>query len=131
MTDEPTDLDTHRGIMAQKETLLRRNLLEVRLDQQSLQARQTELERFLAATPATSWPEAMEKVRFLLGLFAQTPEGVDPRHRALIDAALSDCDRLLAVQPTDNDNDATGRGDNDTPKRSDDDKTERGDHDAT
>jgi hypothetical protein len=106
MTDEPTDLDTHRGIKAQKETLLRRNLMEVQQDQQSLRSQQDELEHFLVATPATSWPEAMEKVRYLLGLFAQTPEAVDPRRRQLIDAALSDCERLLAVQPTDNDNNA-------------------------
>jgi hypothetical protein len=105
MTEEPTDLDKHRGMMAQKETEQRRDLKEVQLDQMKLRARHEELEHFLAATPARSWAEAAEKMRYLLGFFSLTPEGMDPRRHRLIEALLADLDRLLGLQPTDNDND--------------------------
>jgi hypothetical protein len=105
MTEEPTDLDKYRGMMAQKETERRRDLNEVQLDQKNLRAQHEELEHFLSATPAKSWAEAAEKMRYLLGLFSLTPEGMDPRRHRLIEALLVDLDCLLSVQPTDNDND--------------------------
>lgn len=105
MTEEPTDLDRYRGMMAQRETERRRDLNEVQLDQKNLRAQHEELEHFLSATPAKSWAEAAEKMRYLLGLFSLTPEGMDPRRQRLIEALLVDLDCLLSVQPTDNDND--------------------------
>ena len=106
MTEKPTDLDKHRGIMAQSETEQRRHLQEVQQDEMSRRTRLEELERFLGATPAKSWAEAVEKARYLLGLFALTPEGMDPRRDKLIQAVFEDFDRLLSIQPTDNDNDS-------------------------
>lgn len=94
MSDEPTDLDAHRGMMAQKATDLRRLTAEVRADQDALRARRDALEAMLLAEPAVSWHEAVEKARYLLMLFAETPAADDPRRRQLIDSVLADFDRL-------------------------------------
>src|SRR3981189_928442 len=75
MTDKPVDLDEHRGMVAQKKTEIRRRLHEVQADQAALGARQEELERFMLATEATSWPEAAAKARYLIQLYAATPDG--------------------------------------------------------
>src|SRR5436305_461634 len=85
MADHPTSLDAHRGMAAQKATELRRLRSEVEADQAALHARQTELEDLLAAAPAATWPAAVEKARYLLGLFAQSEAAADPRRRKLID----------------------------------------------
>ncbi len=95
MADDPTNLDTRRGMAAQKATELRRLRSEVEADQAALRARQAELEDMLAAAPATAWPEAVEKVRYLLGILAQSSEATDPRRRKLIDRAMADLDHLL------------------------------------
>ena len=96
MAERPTNLDEHRGMMAQKATELRRLRAEVEADQAALQARQEKLETMLLAAPATTWPEAVEKARYLLGVFAQTSAAADPRRRALIERTLTDFDHLLA-----------------------------------
>jgi hypothetical protein len=51
MADQPTNLDTHRGMAAQKATDLRRLRSEVEADEDALHTRQTELEDLLAAAP--------------------------------------------------------------------------------
>jgi hypothetical protein len=99
MVDEPTNLDAHRGMAAQKATDLRRLRSEVEADQAALRTRQAELEDLLAAAPATDWPEAIEKARYLLGLFAQSPAATDPRRRKLIDRVLADFEHLLGDPP--------------------------------
>jgi hypothetical protein len=101
MVDRPTNLDAHRGMAAQKATDLRRLRSEVEADQEALRARQAALEDMLAAAPATDWPEAAEKARYLLGLFAQSADAVDPRRRKLIDQVVADFDHLLARAPGD------------------------------
>src|SRR5215210_1632397 len=95
MVDHPTSLDTHRGMAAQKATELRRVRAEVEADRAALHARQVELEDLLAAGPAANWPEAVEKARYLLGLFAQSSAATDPRRRKLIDRVMADFDHLL------------------------------------
>ena len=95
MVDQPTSLDAHRGMAAQKATDLRRLRSEVEADQEALRARQAALEDLLAAAPATDWPEAVEKARYLLGLFAQSLDASDLRRRKLIDRVLADFDHLL------------------------------------
>jgi hypothetical protein len=100
MVDEPTSLDDHRGMMAQKATDLRRMRAEVEADQRALKERQDALEAMLVALPATTWSEAAEKVRYLLGLLATTPAAEDPRRRQLIQDVLSDFDRLLSADQT-------------------------------
>ena len=82
MITQAIQLDKHRGMAAQKATDLRRLRSEVEADQAALHARQTELETLLAAAPAANWPEAVEKARYLLGLFAQSSAAADPRRRS-------------------------------------------------
>lgn len=94
MTDEPVDLDHHRGMQAQKATEIRRRLHEVQADQAALRRRQQELETFLLALSATSWGEAAAKARYLIELFAATPEARDPRRQKLIATTLADLTRL-------------------------------------
>lgn len=97
MSERPTKLDDHRGMNAQKATDLRRLRSEVEADQEALKGRREALESLLGADPAGTWPEAVEKARYLLGLFSQTPAAEDPRRRQLIADVLSDFDRLLAA----------------------------------
>ena len=93
MTDEPANLDDHRGMMAQKATTLRRLAADVRSDQAALKAKRHALEAQLLAAPAADWHEAADKVRYLLMLFAEMSLG-DPRREQLIDRVLADLDRL-------------------------------------
>jgi hypothetical protein len=95
MVEQPTNLDAHRGMAAQKATDLRRLRSEVEADQEALRVRQAALEDMLAAAPATAWPEAVEKARYLLGLFAQSVDAADPRRQKLIEQVIADFDHLL------------------------------------
>jgi hypothetical protein len=94
MADDPVDLDKHRGMAAQKSTEIRRRLKEVQADQAAMRQRQDEFESFLLAAPATTWPEAAAKARYLLQLFATTLDAQDPRRRQLIASTLDDLTRL-------------------------------------
>jgi hypothetical protein len=94
MTDEPVDLDEHRGMAAQKSTEIRRRLQEVQADQEAIRQRQEEFERFLLAAPATTWPEVAAKARYLLQLFATTLDAQDTRRQTLVAHTLQDLDRL-------------------------------------
>jgi len=94
MTDEPVNLDEHRGMAAQRDTEIRRLLHDVRLDQAALRDRQEELESFLDAAPATTRAEATACARYLLQLFAATPEAQDLRRQRLIARALDDLTRF-------------------------------------
>ncbi len=95
MTDDPVDLDEHRGMAAQRATELRRQRLhEFQADQAALRHRQEELEELLVAAPAETWPEAAAKAQYLIQLFADTPEAQDPRRKELIAHALDDLNRL-------------------------------------
>jgi hypothetical protein len=94
MSDDPVKLDEHRGMAAQKATEIRRELHEVQADQEALRHRQAQLEQFLAAAPAATWPEVAEKVRYLVQLFALTAEAQDPRRKKLIESVLGDLDKL-------------------------------------
>jgi hypothetical protein len=95
MTDRTIELDVHRGMAAQRATELRRLRAGVEADQAALQARREELEKHLVASPAEDWAEAVEKARYLLGLFAETHDAQDPRRKKLIADVLADFDRLL------------------------------------
>jgi hypothetical protein len=94
MMDEPVNLDEHRGMAAQKSTEIRRRLHEVQADQAALRHRQEELEHFLLAVPATTWPEAAAKAQYLIQLFAATPAAQDPRRQKLIASTLDDLAQL-------------------------------------
>ena len=95
MTDKTVDLDQHRGMAAQKATKVRRLLADVEANEKELRVRQEELESHLLAAPATTWPEAAEKARYLLNLFSATLAAEDPRRQKLIASVLADFERLL------------------------------------
>jgi hypothetical protein len=91
---EPIILDEHRGMAAQQATEIRRRLAEVEADQETLRQRRTELERFLLDAPASTWLEAADKARYLIGLLATTSLARDPRRQKLIAGVLDDFSRL-------------------------------------
>jgi hypothetical protein len=90
----PIILDEHRGMAAQQATEIRRRLAEVEADQETLRQRRTELEKFLLDAPASTWLEAAEKARYLIGLLATTSLARDPRRQKLIAGVLDDFSRL-------------------------------------
>ena len=94
MTDQPINLDRRRGMAAQRLTEIRRLLAEVEANEQALRDRQQELETQLLTAPATCWPEAAEKARYLLKLLAGTPTAEDPRRQKLIANVFYDFERL-------------------------------------
>ena len=94
MTDEPIDLDEHRGMAAQRATDIRRRSGKVAADQAELRRRQEEFEQSLLAAPSATWPEAAEKARYLITLFAETLGAQDRRRQKVIASVLDDLDRL-------------------------------------
>ena len=94
MADEPLDLDSHRGMAAQKATDLRRALTEVETHARELRERRADIEHQLLSFPAASWPEAAAKARYLLTLYAAGLSPEDTRHRDLVVAILEDFSRL-------------------------------------
>jgi len=94
MTDEPLDLDKHRGMAAQKATDLRRALAEVETNARDLRERQAIVEKELLSVPAASWSEAAAKARYVLNLYAAGLAPNDTRHRDLVTAIFEDFARL-------------------------------------
>jgi hypothetical protein len=94
MTHDPVDLDSHRGMAAQKATEARRLLAEVTENERQLRGRLDALEKQLSAAPSANWHDAAAKATYLLELFATTPQAQDPRRKQLIDSVLSDFTRL-------------------------------------
>jgi hypothetical protein len=94
VTEEPLDLDKHRGMAAQKATDIRRILAEVENNAKDLRDRQTIIENQLLASPAATWPEAAAKARYVLNLYASDLGSADTHHRDLIGAVLADFVRL-------------------------------------
>lgn len=94
MSDDPVDLDKHRGMAAQKATGIRRALAEVEANAKGLRDRQQELEAQLLAVPATSWPEAAAKARYVMNLYVAALPSHDSQHRSLVEAVLADFERL-------------------------------------
>ena len=94
MKHGPIALDEHRGMAAQQATEIRRRFADVEADQAALRKRRTELEKFLLAAPTSTWLEAADKARYLIGLFATTSIARDPRRQKLIAGVLDDFDRL-------------------------------------
>ncbi|HLG85005.1 MAG TPA: hypothetical protein VKY22_28710 [Bradyrhizobium sp.] len=94
MTDEPLELDRHRGMAAQKAVDLRRALAEAEDHAKELREREAVIEQHLLSAVANSWPEAAAKARYLLNLYAASLSERDTRHRALIAAVFDDFARL-------------------------------------
>jgi hypothetical protein len=94
VSDEPLDLDKHRGMAAQKATDIRRILLEIENNAAELRGRQAVLESQLLTVPAASWPEAAAKARYVLNLYAAGLGAADSHHRDLVATVLADFARL-------------------------------------
>ena len=86
MNDDPVKLDEHRGLAAQRDTEFRRDIREVQVDQEALRGRQEELENFLLAAPAATCADAAASMRYLIELFAATPEARDPVDKSSLPA---------------------------------------------
>jgi hypothetical protein len=94
VSDEPLDLDKHRGMAAQKATDIRRILADVENNAKDLRDRQAVLENQLLSIPAASWPEAAAKARYILNLYAAGLAVDDTHHRDLVSAVLADFNQL-------------------------------------
>ena len=94
MNDNPVDLDKHRGMAAQKATDIRRVLADVEANARLLRDQQGLVEIQLLAVPATPWPEAAAKARYVLNLYAAELAPADTHHRDLVAAVLADFARL-------------------------------------
>ena len=91
VTETPIELDKHRGMAAQKATDIRRVIAEVEANAKLLRDKQGVVEIEILAAPATSWPEAVAKARYVL-----TP--TDTHHRDLVAAVLADLTRLAGEE---------------------------------
>ena len=94
MTEIPIELDKHRGMAAQKATDIRRVVAEVEVNEKLLRDTQGVLETQILAAPATSWPEAVAKARYVLNLYSASLAPNDTHHRDLVAAVLEDLARL-------------------------------------
>jgi hypothetical protein len=94
VTEIPIDLDKHRGMAAQKATDIRRVLADVEANAKQLREAQGVVELQLLAVPATSWPEAVAKARYVLNLYSASLAASDTHHRDLVTAVLADLTRL-------------------------------------
>src|SRR6185437_4872920 len=94
VTNHLIELDQHRGEDAQKATKTRRRLHEVQCDQAALKECQAEFERYLIVVPATTWPEAAARARYLIQLLADAADAQDTRRHELMASVLGDLERL-------------------------------------
>jgi hypothetical protein len=99
MNETPLDLDKHRGMAAQKATELRRRLAEVEGHAKELRDQQTAFENQLLSYPASTWPEAAAKARYVLNLYVANLSPDDSRHRNLVTAIIDDFARLTRDEP--------------------------------
>ena len=95
MTDDPVELDKHRGMNAQQQTEARRlQLNKFQAEQEAVRLRQEELESLLVAAPAETWSEVAAAAQYLIQLLATTSEGQNERRKELIARTLDDLARL-------------------------------------
>ena len=94
MSEAPIDLDSHRGMAAQKATDIRRVVADVEANAKLLRDRQAAVEMQLLAVQAGSWPVAVARARYILNLYAADLAPTDTLHRDLVTAVLADVTRL-------------------------------------
>ena len=99
MSETPIDLDKHRGMAAQKATDIRRVLADVEANARLLRDSQAAVELQLLEVPASSWPEAVAKARYVLNLYAAGLAPTDTHHRDLVTAVLAVLTRLASATP--------------------------------
>src|ERR1700687_2795206 len=63
LTDEPLDLDRHRGMAAQKATDIRRIQADVETNAKDLRDRQATVESQILSAPGGSWPDTPAEER--------------------------------------------------------------------
>ena len=73
-------------------------IAEVEADAKLLRDKQSVVEIQLLAVPATSWPEAVAKARYVLNLYSAALPATDTHHRDLVAAVLADFTRLLGEE---------------------------------
>jgi hypothetical protein len=98
VSDPPIELDKRRGMAAQKATDIRRVIAEVEANAKLLRDKQGIAEIQLLAVPATSWPEAVAKARYVLNLYSASLAPTDTHHRDLVAAVLADLTRLAGEE---------------------------------
>ena len=98
MTDTPIELDKHRGMAAQKATDIRRVIADVEANAKLLRDKQGVVEIEILAAPATSWPEAVAKARYVLNLYSASLAPTDTHHRDLVAAVIADLTRLAGEE---------------------------------
>ena len=69
-------------------------MAQVEANEHAPRARRDELEAHLIAAPAANWPEAAEKARYIIWLYAATLGAGDTQRHTLVDAVLTDFARL-------------------------------------
>jgi hypothetical protein len=94
MNDKPVELDSRRGMAAQKSTDARRRLHEVQADQAALRSRQDEYEQLLVTAPSVTNSEIAAKARYLIELYRATHDALDPRRQKLIEVVLKELEQL-------------------------------------
>jgi len=94
VSEDPIDLDKHRGMAAQKATDIRRVVTEIEANAKLLRDSQGAVEMQILAVPASSWSEAVAKARYVLNLYAAGLAPTDTHHRDLVAAVLADLTRL-------------------------------------
>src|SRR4029453_12164567 len=67
---KPTAPHEHRAKAKRKAAEVRRRIADVQAEQAALRLGRVELEKFLAAAPALSWRETVEKARYLLTILS-------------------------------------------------------------
>ena len=70
-------------------------LAEVEANAKLLRDKQGLVEIQILAAPATSWPEAVAKARYVLSLYSAGLAPADTHHRELVAAVLADLTRLV------------------------------------
>lgn len=95
VSEDPIELDKHRGMAAQKATDIRRVVTEIEANAKLLRDRQGAVEMQILAVPAASWSEAVAKARYVLNLYAAGLPPTDAHHRDLVAAVLADLTRLV------------------------------------
>lgn len=94
MSDQPVELDSHRGMAAQKATGLRRLLADAEAHAAVLRDQQLQIETQLMDVPAASWSDVAVKARYVLNLYCATLGAQDSHHRDLVASVLKDLARL-------------------------------------
>ncbi len=98
--DHPVGGDARGPTATRRETEIGfRRLYEFQAALTTSRVREAEIDQLLTAAPAKTWPETAAKTRYLMELFAHTPEARDSRIQQLIANTFDDLNRLCDQGP--------------------------------